>query len=277
MRYILLFSLICSLLVSCQQNDNSEELHNMSALTNKDIPGKIWESLSDKKIFFGHQSVGFNIIDGIKDLMAYATPEYNLNIIELSAPEPLSAPGFYHARVGSNVDPISKIDDFARQMDAGIGNTADIAFFKFCFVDIRSQTDIKKVFQHYTQTMERLKEKYPQTKFIHFTVPLSTTVTSWKTKVKTLIGKKDIWEYDDNIRKNQFNNMIRGYYSGKEPVFDIAKFESLYPSGRRSFFKVNGQEYFDLAPEYTYDDGHLNERGRKWVAEHLLIFLSGLN
>ena len=274
MRYILLFSLICSLLVSCQQNNNDKELQDMSSLSNMDIPGKIWANLAEKKIFFGHQSVGFNIIDGIKDLMKDSPVK--LSIVELKDAGPLSKPGFYHARVGKNVDPISKIDDFARQVDAGIGGTADIAFFKFCFVDIRSQTDIQKVFKHYVQTMERLEKKYPQTKFVHFTVPLSTTVTSWKTRVKTLIGKKDIWEYDDNIRKNEFNRMLKEHYAGKEPVFDIAAYESTLPDGKRSRFTKDGKDYFDLAPEYTYDDGHLNEQGRKWVAEHLLTFLSGV-
>ena len=274
MRYILLFSLICSLLVSCQQNNNDKELQDMSSLSNMDIPGKIWANLAEKKIFFGHQSVGFNIIDGIKDLMKDSPVK--LSIVELKDVGPLSKPGFYHARVGKNVDPISKIDDFARQVEAGIGGTADIAFFKFCFVDIRSQTDIQKVFKHYVQTMERLEKKYPRTKFVHFTVPLSTTVTSWKTRVKTLIGKKDIWEYDDNIRKNEFNRMLKEHYAGKEPVFDIAAYESTLPDGKRSRFTKDGKDYFDLAPEYTYDDGHLNEQGRKWVAEHLLTFLSGV-
>ena len=204
-------------------------------------------------------------------------PAIKLSIVELKEIGPLSKPGFYHARVGKNVDPISKIDDFARQVDAGIGGTADIAFFKFCFVDIRPQTDIQKVFRHYVQTMGRLAKKYPHTKFVHFTVPLSTTITTWKTKIKVMMGKKDIWEYDNNIRKNEFNRMLKDHYRGKEPVFDIAMYESTLPDGKRSTFTKDGKEYFDLAPEYTYDDGHLNEQGRKWIARHLLILLSELN
>lgn len=34
----------------------------------KDIPESTWEELSAKKVYFGHQSVGFNIIDGLKDI-----------------------------------------------------------------------------------------------------------------------------------------------------------------------------------------------------------------
>ena len=35
--------------------------------------------------------------------------------------------------------------------------------------------------------------------------------------------------------------------------------------------------YYSMAPEYTTDGGHLNETGRKRVAEQLLIFLANLN
>jgi hypothetical protein len=162
-------------------------------------------------------------------------------------------------------------------MDAGIGGSADVAFFKFCFVDIGADTDVNKVFDHYKNTMSRLKTKYPGTTFVHVTVPLGTTIESWKTRIKVLMGKTEIWEYDANIRKNEFNNLLRGNYAGREPVFDLAGFESTYPDGKRSTFTKNGTSYYDLAPEYTYDDGHLNEKGRKWVAEQLLMFLADLN
>ena len=170
----------------------AEESHDMTAIQEIKISDATWKKLAGKKIFFGRQSVGFNIIDGIKDLMQNAPEDYRLNIIELSGPKKLDAPGFYHARVGSNVDPVSKIDDFARQMDAGLGNTVDIAFFKFCFVDIGPHTDIEKVFKHYQETMARLEKQYPNTRFVHFTVPLATTMTSWKTKFKVLLKKKEI-------------------------------------------------------------------------------------
>ena len=33
----------------------------------KDVPESTWTNLSKKKVFFGHQSVGDNIIDGINN------------------------------------------------------------------------------------------------------------------------------------------------------------------------------------------------------------------
>ena len=91
------------------------------------------------------------------------------------------------------------------------------------------------------------------------------------------MGKKDIWEYDANIRKNEFNDLLRKEYSGKEPIFDLAYVESTFPDGRRSTFTKAGETYYSMAPEYTYDDGHLNETGRKRAAEQLLVLLANLN
>ena len=112
---------------------------------------------------------------------------------------------------------------------------------------------------------------------IHVTVPLTTTKTTWKTWIKKLIGKKELWEYDDNIKRNEFNELLIKEYDGKEPVFDLAKVESTYPDGRRETCTHKGKTSYSLVPDYTYDGGHLNETGRKKAAEQLLILLAKLN
>ncbi|HSA96105.1 MAG TPA: hypothetical protein VLJ16_08640, partial [Acidobacteriota bacterium] len=33
------------------------------------VPQEKWDSLAQKRIFFGHKSVGFNIISGLEDVM----------------------------------------------------------------------------------------------------------------------------------------------------------------------------------------------------------------
>jgi len=70
--------------------------------------------------------------------------------------------------------------------------------------------------------------------------------------------------------------MLRKEYEGKEPLFDIAKFESTLPDGSRTSFSENGKIYYCLASNYTTDGGHLNDLGKKVVAEQLLLFLSKL-
>lgn len=93
----------------------------------KDITDSAWKKLSEKRIYFGHQSVGFNIIDGIKDVMK-KNPQIKLNIVETSDPSEFNTPLFAHSRVGKNTDPKSKIDAFASFVEKGIGDNANIAF-----------------------------------------------------------------------------------------------------------------------------------------------------
>lgn len=240
----------------------------------KDVSPELWKKLSQKKIYFGHQSVGFNIIDGIKDVMK-EHPEIKLNIVESADASDLKVGTFEHSRVGKNVDPRSKVEEFTRFVEQGIGKNADFSALKFCYVDVRADTKVKNVLKDYESFMEKVEKEFPKMTIVHFTVPLTRTKTTWKTIVKKIIGRKT-WEYDDNIKRNEYNEMLLKEYEGKEPVFDLAKIESTYPDGRRATFTKDGKTYYSLVPEYTSDGGHLNELGRKIVAEQLLIFLANL-
>ena len=88
---------------------------------------------------------------------------------------------------------------------------------------------------------------------------------------------RPVFGYHDNIKRGQFNDMLRKQYDGKEPVFDLAKIESTLPDGRRVTFTKDGMTYYSMVPDYTYDSGHLNELGRKIAAEQLLLPLANLN
>lgn len=239
------------------------------------IPPDRLEKLAYKKIYFGHQSVGFNIVNGLKDLSA-ENPQIRLNIVETSDMAAFKDPIFSHSRIGENTDPKSKTDSFAALMEQGLGCKADIAFFKFCYLDIDEKTDIGNVFAHYKKAMDTLKREYPVTTFVHVTVPLRTTKTTWKTRIKKLMGKREIWEYDDNIKRNEFNDLLIKEYTGKEPIFDLAAVESTRPDGTRATFTKDGKTYSSLLPEYTQDGGHLNEFGRRRAAQALLLLLVNL-
>ncbi len=240
----------------------------------KNFPAEAWQKLSQKKIYFGHQSVGFNIIDGIKDIMK-EDPQIKLNIIETTSPTKFVSPLFAHSPVGKNMEPKAKCDAFTDFMDKGLGNKADIAFFKFCYVDIRPDTDVDTVFDTYVSAMSSLREKYPRTAFLHITIPLTVLQNGPKAWVKKIIGKP-INGYDDNIKREQFNAKLRKEYNGREPVFDLSSVESTAPDGSRASFQKDCRLYPCLVADYTGDGGHLNERGRRIVAEQLLIFLAKL-
>lgn len=230
----------------------------------------VLQTVAKKRIYFGHQSVGLNIIDGINDILK-EHPDAGLRIVKTTDPLALNSPVFAHSMVGENEDPVSKINDFVRSMETGIGGKAEIAFFKFCYVDITRNTDVDKVFASYKSAMQRLKDKYPNTQFLHLTVPLSLSLPSLKGWIKGVLGRED-----NNIKKNVFNAMLRREYGGRDPIFDLAAIESTYPDGRKASFISNGTTYYSLVPDYTHDDGHLNETGRRIMAGQLLKFLSQL-
>ena len=270
--FFLIFAML--LITSCSNGDLMKTTPAYKDILNS-VSEKDWAELSQKKIYFGHQSVGFNIIDGIKDLMS-ENKKINLNIKETDDLNDFSQPIFAHSRIGHNTNLSSKLDAFKHMIQQDLGDKVDIAFFKFCYVDITEKTDVKQIFETYKQTMYGLQKKFPETVFIHATVPLRTIQTSWKTQIKKILGK-DLWEYTDNIKKNEFNEMIRHEYGDTGRLFDIAYAESTYPDRRKEGFNYNGKQYTSLIPSYTNDGGHLNKIGRKIVAAHLISLLAILS
>jgi hypothetical protein len=240
----------------------------------KDVPESGWKTLAEKKIYFGHQSIGFNILAGVRDIMV-ENPLIKLNIVETQNSADFENPVFAHSTVGSNTKPKSKIDAFANILEKGIGEQADIAFFKFCYVDFHTRTNVETVFNEYKTTISHLREKFPQLRLIHSTVPLTSKQTGPTAWIKKAMGKS-LRGYEGNIKRNQFNQLLKTEYEGKDPVFDLAKVESTFPNGKRSSFTKDGIIYYTLVPDYTDDGGHLNEIGRKIIAEQFLIFLANI-
>jgi len=272
-----LLLIFLTLFFACDGDQMSEKIISFPSI--KDVPASSWEKLSKMKIFFGHQSVGYNIIDGIKDLIK-ENPQIRLNIVETDNPSDFNTPLFAHCKVGKNTYPKSKIEAFSSFIEKGVGKKADIAFFKFCYVDLTTKTNVQNLFNTYQITMSRLKKLYPETTFVHVTVPLTSEaigIKCWVRKAKDLIKKIIGRPIYNNIKRNQFNEILRKEYNGKAPIFDLAKVESTDPSGRRIEIKRHGKTYYSMAPEYTYDGGHLNETGRKKVAEQLLILLANIS
>jgi len=242
----------------------------------KDVPAATWEKLAKKKIYFAHQSVGFNIMEGIQDVVD-ENPEIKLHIVETADESDFKAGLIAHSRIGKNLHPDTKINEFVTFINRGIGKKADAAALKFCYVDINAKTDVNKLFSDYDHAIAQLKKKYPDMIIIHFTDPLTVTKTTWKTWLKKLFRKKNIWEYDDNIKRNEYNELLRKKYEGREPILDIAEIESTYPDGTRCTFEKEGKTYYAMVPEYSIDGGHLNNLGRKKVAEQFLILLARLS
>ena len=76
--------------------------------------------------------------------------------------------------------------------------------------------------------------------------------------------------------RERFNELMRTTYADREPVFDLAAVESTRPDGSREVLDVGGSRAYALVSAYASDGSHLNEAGRRRVAEELLVFLARL-
>ncbi len=239
-----------------------------------DIPPEAWSQLCGKTIFFGHQSVGYDIVSGIRDIVA--SHEYlGLRIVETKDAKRVDGPALVHAPIGQNLHAESKTAEFTRLMEGGLAEKVDMAFFKFCFVDINESSNPDALFATYCKAMDTLKLRFPHTTFMHVTAPLCGPPTRgvgiMKTSIQRLLGRPTV--LDENEVRNRYNALLRERFSRKEPLFDLALYETLGPEGLRHYSLQNGHEIPILAPMYTDDGGHLNARGQRYVAEQLLIQL----
>jgi hypothetical protein len=243
---------------------------SMNDIDLSDIYSKL-KTIEEQRIYFGHRSVGNNIIDGLSQI-AQNYPDIELKIIRIDTVDQFPDSFFAHSLIGINTQPETKCDDFTRVVSTQMGSNVDIAFLKFCFADIKEDTQVDRVFQYYRETMIALKSEFPQITFIHLTVPLNSGSTGIKEWIKRTF---DLGDYSDasNIKKNQFNDLMHEYYQD-EPIFDVARAESTYPDGGRESFQKDGHTYYELIDAYTDSGGHLNEVGKIWVARELINSLA---
>lgn len=233
------------------------------------VDAKAWAALAASRIWFGHQSVGYDVVAGLQDVAA-ARPQLKLNVVEGKDPG-AGGPVFLHARIGENENPRSKIDDFVRTLEGGLGARVDVAAMKLCYIDFDASTDPEALFAYYRDAIARVRARFPALALRHFTVPLKQVSTGWKAQAKGLLGKPNV-NFEANRKRARFSELLRAEYGAA--VFDLAAVESSAGDGRRLLVTWKGAQAPALLPEYTRDGGHLNERGRARVAEQLLIFLA---
>lgn len=215
-----------------------------TALTSQDLA-----AVAGIKTFFGHQSVGGNILKGVP--LVYSDFDVKAPQI-LEEPATLPGAGILHAEVGKNRNPLSKISDFAEAVRGGIGRTFDVALMKFCYVDITDDTDVDALFASYRSVMADLQRENPGVVFIHVTAPLTTDSPA------------------DNVKRENYNALVRKQYADSGRLFDLAAIESTRPDGTRVSGSYQGRTYYSLYEGYASDNGHLNAQGAKAAASRML-------
>ena len=247
-------------LIGCADGDTRGPASGTGPQTMATVSTETWTQVGAQRVFLGHQSVGQNVLDGVRGLQKQAGGP-PLVIHDLKDGGAAAGPALLHAHIGENGDPLSKIRAFKATLEGGLGRDLDVAAFKFCFWDIQRDTDVGAVFEEYERTMRELQAQFPTVRLVHITVPLFGPDTGWRADVRRLLGRP-VPRNLDNARRHELSELIRRRYRDSAPIFDLAAVEA---EGAQD----GGVPY--LLPEYTYDGGHLNESARARAAA---VFLS---
>ena len=235
-----------------------------------------FERAASARVYFGHQSVGGTIMDGLADLQR----QIGKPMLRVGELDSLSlSPGrgaLLHTKIGENGKPGSKCEDFRRILDDKLSGQVDFALFKFCYIDFSDTTDVDAVFATYARTMDDLKQRHPEITFIHVTAPLRTVDRGLGVWAREMLGRRNRTKLA-NVSRNEFNRRLAEKYSA-DPIYDLAGVMSTFPDGRRESFEIDGKTYYSLVPAYTDDGGHLNTVGRSYAAaEFIRAIAAALN
>lgn len=225
------------------------------------------QAAAEKRVYFGHQSVGANVLDGVPAVFAeggVTAPAITDDLA--SAP---SGGVLAHAYIGENTQPAGKIVAFDAALRGGVADQVDVALMKLCWVDFNGETDVDALFASYQRTLAALERDFPEVTFLHVTTPLTAQSSGAKHWVKNLLGKPD-YNAADNVVRERYNALMRAEYASTGRLFDLAAMESTAPDGSRVTGTYEGATYYALAPEWASDPGHLNAAGSQVAAGQLL-------
>jgi hypothetical protein len=268
--WIKVVAVLAALAAVAACSSHAEHTQPDSATVLSRITPEQWQALSKRTIYFGHQSVGENIVEGIRELEA-ANPQIHINSV--SGPKATNAaPALHEFFVGENSNPQSKNDAFLATVGGPLP-AAPVLAFKYCYVDIDENTDANALFEHYRQTIDAVRAKHPDATIVHITMPL-TTDAPFRNWINTLRGRPNRVTW--NGVRSRYNELLRSAYAGREPLFDLARLESTRSDGSEEYTIKDGHKVYALADEWTTDGGHLNAAASKLAAAHFLATLAAL-
>lgn len=229
--------------------------------------------LSRRRVFVGHQSVGMNVLDGVRLLASEAGAR--LEVVDVTEARGQGEGALLHAFLPANGRPELKLESYARVLGAGPAQDPDLALMKFCWADFDRATDARALFARYQATLAGLRRVAPRTTFVHVTVPLTTVQGGVKAFVKRLLGRTP-YGVEENARRDDYNVLLRAAYAGREPLFDLAAIEATGPDGSPVTVEWGTRRVPALAAAYTDDGGHLNDAGRRRAARALIALLAAI-
>jgi hypothetical protein len=259
--------LFLTLISGCGHPEENKVKMPLATITDAEL-----EVVKDKKILFAHMSVGGNVIQGIEEIRN-DDPRYALlKVVEYSEDSQVKSPGIYHYLVGDNSFPDKKIRSCSEKLiGRKTGGQFDAFVFKFCYVDVKKDTDVNALFSSYSEFVNRVKKQYPDLKLVHVTVPLTVNYRNLKGWLKFRLFRNH-----PNENRSEFNEKLKEAFGKSDLIYDLASLEASDSSGKELYYMSRGKRVYYLSEELTDDGGHLNAFGRKKAAVELLRTLARL-
>ncbi len=230
------------------------------------IPQSYLDLAAQKNVVFDHHSIGGNIMTGMSTLQSQNPARYSF-VPQFAPPSDWftthhgTGVNIGEFQDGDNYYPETKIAGFDSTIRGGVGNVVNIAFMKFCFLDIYDDAaNGLSTWNSYSAMMTNLMAAYPNTRFLWVTDPLEQTLSSAYI----------------NHEKSLFNTALRQYVQTNGGVlYDLADIESHDPNGN---LIVDSQGYEALYSGYAQtQDHHLNSVGQQRTASALWWVLARLS
>lgn len=214
------------------------------------------------RIFFGHQSVGGNVMAGVQALSDRGTA-LPLQVVQTADPDSIQGAVLGHEWIGENGDPAGKMRAFQRILGGPGVATVNLAMMKLCYSDFTKGTDPEALFANYVAMVDSVRAARPDLVLVHVTTPLVVRDGMPKYLVRTLRGR--LTNGARNAMIEQYNGLMRAKYGAEGKLFDLAALEA----------GGNTATGAALLPAFSDDGEHLNAGGQKMVASAYLTFLSG--
>jgi hypothetical protein len=218
--------------------------------------------LAQARVLFGHQSVGRDLVQGLRERTARGEASVAVTPVASAGP---ATRGVLQFEVGRNGDPQGKTAAFAACLARPSLGPVDLALHKYCYVDVRPGTDVDELFDVYWRAMDVLAAAHPSTRFLHVTIPLVRPAGGLGTVLTRLRGRTPP-AVAANARRERFNDRLRHACEAEGgALFDLAAVEATAPDGATATDRAAGQPVRRLVAGYTDDGGHLNAVGRRHV------------
>ena len=108
---------------------------------------------------------------------------------------------------------------------------------------------------------------------MHITAPLTAVDSGPLARLLRLLGQAP-HGIVENSNRDDYNELLRQTFQGREPVFDLALLQSTLTDGTVWNSDWQGRTVPALVPAYTDDDVHLNPAGQQRGARSLIALLA---